>query len=151
LAAHTGFGAIWEGWFAGRSGSREIPDLLREIPIHLTCVKGRWLRICNDPVCVPLWCREGTGLSGACLSNILEGYMSNTPHELAAEFPEKIEQMSALKQSDAHFNRLFEEYHEVNRAVHRGETDVEPTSDDHMVAMRKQRMRLKDEISAYLK
>jgi hypothetical protein len=76
--------------------------------------------------------------------------MSNTPHELAEEFPGKIEQISNLKQSDAHFAKLFDDYHEVNRAVHRAETDVEPTSDDRMVAMRKTRLLLKDKISRYL-
>lgn len=77
--------------------------------------------------------------------------MSNTPHELAEEFPDKVDQMSGLKQSDAHFAKLFDEYHDVNRAVHRAETDVEPTSDDHMAVMRKTRMMLKDEIARYLK
>jgi uncharacterized protein YdcH (DUF465 family) len=76
--------------------------------------------------------------------------MSHTPHELAEEFPDKIEKMSDLKQNDAHFAKLFEDYHEVNRAVHRAETDVEPTSDDRMVAMRKTRLMLKDKISRYL-
>lgn len=76
--------------------------------------------------------------------------MSNTPHELAEEFPEYVEKMHALKMSDAHFAKLFEEYHEVNRAVHRAETDVEPVGDEHMETMRKQRMVLKDEIYGML-
>ena len=50
--------------------------------------------------------------------------MSHTPHELAEEFPDKIEAMSALKQSDAHFARLADEYHEINRAVHRALTGL---------------------------
>ncbi len=77
--------------------------------------------------------------------------MSHVPHELAEEFPDMVEQMSALRQSDAHFAKLSDDYHELNRALHRAETDVEPTSDDHMVDMRKKRMALKDEIYAYLK
>lgn len=72
--------------------------------------------------------------------------MSHTPHELAEEFPEYAEKMSELKQSDAHFAKLADEYHEINRAVHRAETDVEPTDDLNMAAMRKQRMVLKDQI-----
>ena len=72
--------------------------------------------------------------------------MSHTPHELAEEFPEYAEKMSELKQSDAHFAKLADEYHEINRAVHRAETDVEPTDDLNMAAMRKQRMVLKDPI-----
>lgn len=76
--------------------------------------------------------------------------MSHTPHELAEEFPELADKMHALKTTDAHFNTLSDRYHEVNRAVHRAETDVEPTSDDHLVQMRKERMALKDEVYAYL-
>ncbi len=76
--------------------------------------------------------------------------MSHTPHELSEEFPDKIAAMQGLKESDAHFARLFDEYHEINRAVHRAETNVEPTDDLHMGEMRKQRMALKDQIAAML-
>ncbi|MBU2993918.1 YdcH family protein [Octadecabacter sp. 1_MG-2023] len=76
--------------------------------------------------------------------------MSHTPHELHEEFPEFGDKISALKQSDAHFAKLSEAYHEVNRAVHRAETDIEPTDDAHMQQMRKERMKLKDEIFAAL-
>ncbi|WP_107495479.1 YdcH family protein [Thalassobius sp. I31.1] len=72
--------------------------------------------------------------------------MSHTPHELAEEFPDYAEKMSELKQSDAHFAKLADEYHEINRAIHRAETDVEPTDDLNMATMRKQRMGLKDQI-----
>ena len=77
--------------------------------------------------------------------------MSHTPHELAEEFPELADQMAALRQTDDHFAKLADRYHTLNRALHRAETDVEPTSDDHMVDMRKERMALKDEIYAYVK
>lgn len=77
--------------------------------------------------------------------------MSHTPHELHEEFPEKADKIHELKTSNQHFARLSDEYHEINRAVHRAETDVEPTDDAHMQEMRKQRMALKDEIYAMLK
>lgn len=76
--------------------------------------------------------------------------MSNTPHELAQEFPEHLHKMHALKTGDTRFARLFDEYHDVNRAIHRAETDVEPVGDAHMENMRKQRMVLKDEIYGML-
>ncbi|MEL6617651.1 MAG: YdcH family protein [Pseudomonadota bacterium] len=76
--------------------------------------------------------------------------MSHTPHELAADFPEHAEQISALKQSDAHFARLVDKYHTVNRDVHRAETDVSPMDDLAMNELRKQRMALKDEIYGLL-
>lgn len=77
--------------------------------------------------------------------------MSHTPHELAEEFPADVEKMHALKQSDAHFARLFDDYHDINGQVHRAETDVEPTSDDHLTEMRKTRLALKDQIAAMLR
>lgn len=76
--------------------------------------------------------------------------MSHTPHELAADFPEYAEKIHELREKDAHFARLADEYHEVNRAVHRAETDIEPTDDFHMTQMRKQRMALKDELAKLL-
>ena len=73
--------------------------------------------------------------------------MSNTPHELAAEFPEFADKMSALKQSDAHFAKLADTYHEV----HRAETNVEPMEQLAEDQLRKQRAALKDEIYNILK
>jgi len=76
--------------------------------------------------------------------------MSNTPHELAADFPDKVELIHKLKTTDEMFKRLFERYHDINRAVHRAETNVEPTSSFHEEDLRKERMRLKDQIAARL-
>ncbi len=76
--------------------------------------------------------------------------MSHTPHELAEEFPDHIDRMHNLKTSDAHFARLFDEYHDVNRAIHRAETLVEPIEELAEVEMRKKRMSLKDEIYGML-
>ena len=58
--------------------------------------------------------------------------------------------MHALKTSDAHFARLADEYHTVNREVHRIETDVEPASDDVLEDLKKKRLNLKDQIAAIL-
>lgn len=77
--------------------------------------------------------------------------MANTPHELHEEFPEHAEKISALKASDSHFAKLAQEYHEINRAVHRAETLVEPVEELTEVEMRKQRAALKDQIYGYLK
>lgn len=76
--------------------------------------------------------------------------MSHTPHELAEEFPQDVDLMHRLKQEDAHFVRLAEEYHALNRAIHRAETLVEPVSEDHEGDMRRKRMLLKDEIARLL-
>lgn len=76
--------------------------------------------------------------------------MSHTPHELADEFPEYAEAIHSLKESDAHFRKLMDRYHDINRAIHRAETRVEPTDDFHEDAMRKRRLLLKDEIATML-
>jgi uncharacterized protein len=72
--------------------------------------------------------------------------MSHTPHELAEEFPDKVDIMRDLKQTDAHFSKLSDTYHEVNRAVHRVETKVEPLEELAEIDLRKKRAALKDEI-----
>lgn len=77
--------------------------------------------------------------------------MSHVPHELPEEFPELADHIATLRQTDSHFAILAERYHKINRALHRAETNVEPTSDAHMTEMRKERMALKDEIYGYLK
>ncbi|MEJ6389607.1 YdcH family protein [Gymnodinialimonas ulvae] len=76
--------------------------------------------------------------------------MSHTPHELLDDFPDKADAIHALKQSDAHFAKLANAYHDLNRAVHRAETSVEPVSDQAEQQMRRERMALKDEIAAML-
>ncbi len=72
--------------------------------------------------------------------------MTHVPHELADEFPEYADKMQALKLEGGHFARLADEYHEINREIHRIETDVTPTSDQYQEEMRKKRLKLKDEI-----
>ena len=54
--------------------------------------------------------------------------MSHTPHELHEEFPDKIDRLRELKESDAHFAKISDEYHEINREIHRIETNIEPAS-----------------------
>lgn len=72
--------------------------------------------------------------------------MSHVPHELHEEFPDHAQQIHDLKMSNAHFHKLADKYHEVNRAIHRMETEVEPVSDFTLEDLKKQRLALKDEI-----
>jgi uncharacterized protein YdcH (DUF465 family) len=76
--------------------------------------------------------------------------MSNTPHDLAEEFPDERDRITELKTSNGHFARLAEEYDEVNRSIYRMETRVEPTSDDVEEELKRRRVRLKDEIAGIL-
>lgn len=77
--------------------------------------------------------------------------MSHTPHELAEEFPEQADKIHTLREADAHFRRLSDEYHTLNRDIHRGETDVEPMDDFHLEDLKKRRLALLDEINGYLR
>lgn len=77
--------------------------------------------------------------------------MSHVPHELADEFPELKPRIHELKVSDAHFARLFEEYHTLNREVHRIEAAGINTSDEEYENLKLVRLRLKDELYAMLK
>lgn len=77
--------------------------------------------------------------------------VSHVPHELSEEFPKDCDTIRALKEADRHFARLTEEYHHVNRAIHRAETEAETVSDDALETMKKERLRLADAIAAYVR
>jgi uncharacterized protein YdcH (DUF465 family) len=73
--------------------------------------------------------------------------VSHVPHELPEAFPDKIDAMHGLRASDAHFANLADQYHEINRGIHRAETNIEPVSDFHLEDLKKRRLTLLDEIA----
>jgi uncharacterized protein len=77
--------------------------------------------------------------------------MHNEQHDLSHEFPEYRERIHELKTHDAHFRQLFHTYHDLDRQVHRSETDVEPMADEALEVLKRQRLALKDELYAMLK
>ncbi|MDW3207471.1 MAG: DUF465 domain-containing protein [Alphaproteobacteria bacterium] len=77
--------------------------------------------------------------------------MTHTPHELIQEFPECGDRIHFLKEQDGHFRELADSYHELNREIHRGETDVEPMGQFHLEELKKRRLALLDEIGGYLR
>ncbi len=72
----------------------------------------------------------------------------HTPNELTTVFKRDRELITRLKQEDGHFARLADEYHEVNRQVHRIEAETEAASDERTETLKKQRLGLLDEITA---
>ena len=76
--------------------------------------------------------------------------MTHTPHELAEMFPNDADLIHRLKMDNAHFAKLAEQHHEVNRAIHRIEAEIEPTSDVHAEDLKKKRLALQDEIASIL-
>lgn len=72
--------------------------------------------------------------------------MLTDKHDLLHEFPEHRDTIHQLKLGNAHFARLFDEYHEIDHEVHRIETGVENTSDEYLEERKKMRLYLKDEL-----
>lgn len=76
--------------------------------------------------------------------------MSHTPHELHDSFPHAAARIHALKQNDAHFAKLADDHHRLNREIHRIETEIEPAADTRLEELKKQRLALLDQIVPYL-
>jgi len=77
--------------------------------------------------------------------------MALEKHDLHHEFPEYEKEIHELKMNDAHFSRLFKEYHEVDHEVHRIEQGVENTSDEYLETQKKNRLNLKDQLFVMIK
>lgn len=67
-------------------------------------------------------------------------------HDLIHEFPEHREKIHTLKTTHAHFSKLFDEYHVATREVERLEGVGTPVSDAALETMKKNRLKLKDEL-----
>ena len=71
-------------------------------------------------------------------------------HDLHREFPEHKDTIHRLKTGNHHFAKLFDEYHRVNKDIRRIEENEEPVTDIALEEMKKQRLKLKDELHAML-
>ena len=76
--------------------------------------------------------------------------MLGEKHDLHHELPEFKDEIHHLKMNDAHFSRLFKEYHELDQEVIRIEQGVENTSDEYLEQQKKQRLHLKDALFTML-
>lgn len=72
--------------------------------------------------------------------------MSVEHHDLHHEFPELNERIHELKMHDAHFRKLFEEYHELTRSIEKMEDEVTPASTRIEEEAKMRRVHLKDEL-----
>ena len=77
--------------------------------------------------------------------------MLGEKHDLIHEFPEYKEKIHELKISNAHFAKLFDEYHEIEHEVRRIEEGLETPSDEYLEEQKKKRLNLKDQLFAMLK
>ena len=72
--------------------------------------------------------------------------MSVEHHDLAHDFPHFKDRIHELKMNDAHFRRLFDEYHELTRKVENMENEVTPVPSNVEEEAKLRRLHLKDEL-----
>jgi uncharacterized protein YdcH (DUF465 family) len=72
------------------------------------------------------------------------------PHDLQDEFPGEALFIEHLIKSNYEFGQLATRYDEVNREIYRIESEEEPTADEVLEGLKKQRLKLKDDIAALL-
>jgi uncharacterized protein YdcH (DUF465 family) len=72
------------------------------------------------------------------------------PHELQDEFPGEALFIERLIKGNYEFGQLATRYDEINRQIYRIESEEEPTADEVLEGLKKQRLKLKDDIAALL-
>ena len=72
-------------------------------------------------------------------------------HNLVNDLPEYKEQIRDLKMNNAHFAKLFNQYHEIDDEIIRIEDGIENTSDDYLEGLKHKRIALKGEMFTMLK
>jgi len=72
--------------------------------------------------------------------------MPLTHHPLTTEFPEYKDQIHALKSSNNYFHHLMERYEAIDKQIYRIQSGEEPTSDDYVNRLGKERLSMKDEL-----
>ena len=72
--------------------------------------------------------------------------MPLTHHPLVKEFPEYKEKIHSLKTSNNAFSQLMERYEEIDKQIYRIESGEEPTSDEFVDGLGKERLQIKDHL-----
>lgn len=71
-------------------------------------------------------------------------------HPLITEFPNHTDIIHQLKADNAHFQRLMNEYEQIDKEVFRMEEGIETPEDAILVEKKKQRLHLKDQLAAMI-
>ncbi len=66
-------------------------------------------------------------------------------------FPEYRELITSLKGQDAHFTRLFDKHNEIDQQIKNMEARIEPGSAVEIEDLKKEKLKLKDELYVILK
>ena len=77
--------------------------------------------------------------------------MSGEHHNLKTEFPEHAEIIHELTMNNAHFQKISEEHHEIDKKIRRAEIDEEALCDDNLEDLKKARLKLRDELYELIK
>ena len=77
--------------------------------------------------------------------------MLGESHDLLNEFPELNDKINQLKAKDPVFAQRMEEYDALDRRVRELEELSQPVADETMEDLKKERLRLKDELYAILR
>ncbi len=72
-------------------------------------------------------------------------------HALSEEFAGHAAEIHALKISDAHFRGLLERNHKLWKEIQQIQKGIQPTSDEQLHTLEKQRLAVLDEIALRLK
>jgi uncharacterized protein YdcH (DUF465 family) len=77
--------------------------------------------------------------------------MSLEKHSLLKEFPDHHHTIRHLKMNDAHFTKLFDEYHELDHEIFKLESENSPTTDQYLETQKLKRVKLKDALFTLIK
>ena len=77
--------------------------------------------------------------------------MHDEKHDLAHELPEYKDKIHEMKESNAHFRKIFDEYHVLTKDIHQLEAKDIPVIDEYFEELKKKRLHCKDELFAMLK
>lgn len=70
--------------------------------------------------------------------------MSVDKHDFTHDFPEHRDTITKLKTSDAHFSKLYDQYHEITHEIHGIEENGVNVSDEYFEEQKVKRAHLKD-------
>lgn len=77
--------------------------------------------------------------------------MEGHRHDLINEFPEYKEKIHTLKTSNAHFRKLAEKYEILDKSIAKSEGRVDLMSEQDEESLRKERLKIKEELYSMLK
>ncbi|MBC7436458.1 MAG: DUF465 domain-containing protein [Bdellovibrionales bacterium] len=67
-------------------------------------------------------------------------------HDIATEFPHLSDKIHEMKTTNAHFAKLYTGYDETNREIQKSELGGNAMADEALEELKKQRLKLKDEL-----